>query len=49
MNNFKIEFLHTDGTVRNINIESFDKERASMRFEVNWGVEMKILNITQIQ
>jgi len=44
MKKFKITFLHTDGDIRNILIDAFNLERAVLRFEVNWGNDMKILN-----
>ena len=45
MKKFKVEFLHTDGDNREIIIEAFNEERAKLRFECNWGLDMKILNI----
>ncbi len=49
MKKFKVLFLHTDGSNREIIIEAFNSERAALRFEVNWGVDMKILNLSQIK
>ena len=45
MKNFKITFLHTDGDTRIIIIQAFNEARARLRFEVNWGLDMKILNV----
>ena len=45
MKNFTIFFLHTDGSNRKVTIEAFNKERAFLRFLVNWGSEMGVLNI----
>jgi hypothetical protein len=42
---FSVKFLHTDGDIRTIKINAFNLERAKMGFEINWGMEMKILNI----
>ena len=47
MNNYNITFLHTDKTIRTVKIEAFNRERAELRFYVNWGNEMKIQNIEQ--
>ena len=44
---FEIEFLHTDGDIRFINMQAYNEERARMRFYVNWDKEMKILNVKQ--
>ena len=45
MDRFKVEFLHTDGDIREVFIEAFDAERARGRFECNWGLDMKILSL----
>ncbi len=34
MKTFKIQFLHTDNSNREITIDAFDEERAKLRFEV---------------
>ena len=47
MKKFKVNFIHTDGDNREIIIEAFNEERAKLRFGVNWGLDMKILNIKQ--
>ena len=47
MKKFKIQFQHTDNSNREIIIEAFNEERAKLRFEVNWGSDMKILNINE--
>lgn len=47
MKKFKIQFLHTDNSNREIIIEAFNEERAKIRFEVNWGSDMRILNINE--
>ena len=44
MKKFIITFLHTDGDTRDLPIEAFNEERARLRFWVNWGDDMKILN-----
>lgn len=49
MKKFKIEFLHIDGDTREVIIEAYDIEKAKLRFEVNWGLEMKIKNIKLIE
>ena len=48
MKKFKVSFIHTDGTNREVEIEAFNKERAKLRFEVNWGEDMQITNIQKI-
>lgn len=45
MKKFNVTFLHTDGDTRIISIEAFNEERARLRFEVNWGADMKILKV----
>ena len=45
MKKYLVEFVHTDGSVRTVNIEAFSKERAIARFEVNWGPDMKLISI----
>lgn len=45
MKNFIVKFLHTDGSIREVKIQGFNEERARLRFLVNWGEDMKILNI----
>lgn len=47
MKKFKIQFQHTDNSNREIIIEAFNEERAKLRFEINWGSDMKILNINE--
>jgi hypothetical protein len=48
MKKFKVTFWHSDGDVRETTIEAFNKERAIMRFSVNWHSDMIILNVVQI-
>lgn len=48
MKKFKVTFIHTDGDTRNITIEAYNKERAILRFYVNWGNEMDVLNISKL-
>ena len=45
MKKWKVDFKHTDGRKRTVDIEAFDKKRAEGRFKVNWGNDMKILKI----
>lgn len=45
MKAFKVTFRHTDKRVRQVQVEAFDKERAILKFKVNWGEEMVILNV----
>ena len=45
MKKWKVDFKHTDGSKRTVDIEAFDKKRAEGRFKVNWGNDMKILKI----
>jgi len=45
MKKWKVDFKHTDGSKRTVDIEAFDKKRAEARFKVNWGNDMKILKI----
>ena len=45
MKKWKVDFKHTDGSKRTVDIEAFDKNRAKARFKVNWGNDMKILKI----
>ncbi len=45
MKNFKVTFKHIDGSIRTVSIQAFNKERAILRFEVNWGNDMKITDV----
>ena len=45
MKTFEITFLHTDGDIRKHKLQAFDLNRAELRFQVNWGDDMKILKI----
>lgn len=49
MKKYKVSLLHTDGSNREVIIEAFNEERAALRFEVNWGSDMKILNLSKIK
>jgi hypothetical protein len=46
---YNVNFLHTDGTIRDVKIEAFDIKRAKLKFEVNWGLDMEIIDITYIK
>lgn len=46
MKKFNVTFLHIDGTTRTVTIEAYNRERAALRFAVNWGADMEILTIT---
>ncbi len=48
MKTFKVTYLHTDGFKRKAYIQAYNKERAKGRFEVNWGLDMKILSIEKV-
>jgi len=45
MKSFKVCFLHIDGSSREVLIEAFNEERARLRFEINWGSDMKITKL----
>lgn len=45
---FKIKFRHISNEIRTHVIEAFNAERAKIRFEVNFGTDMKILEIKEI-
>ena len=47
MKEFSVTFLHTDGDTRTVEINAFNLERAKMRFEINWGADMKILKVQE--
>lgn len=48
MKKFKVFFLHTDEGTREVIVEAFNEERAKLRFEVDWGSDMKILRISNL-
>ena len=47
MKQYEITFLHTDGDVRKWIIRAYDLERATGGFYVNWGYDMKLIEINK--
>jgi hypothetical protein len=48
MKTFAITFIHISGEERTAFIEAFDEERARGRFQVNFGWDMPIIQLTAI-
>ena len=47
MKDFYITFKHIDGDKRIVKIEAYDEKRAKERFEVNWGMDMVIKDVSK--
>ena len=46
MKKYKIQFLHTDNSIREVIIEAYNMGRAALRFQCNFGIDMPILKLT---